>query len=326
MAARESKFLTLVARKPGFGLPTACPDCLSVYFYLKFANVLFDLWVNSKFPDSDQIPYVESGDYVAFNNEKGGVIESLKEDGVVDLDSSFQNVPEWISTKVMISSWLRDALIYEIWIASEANTGLKIFYSDLPWPIGKILSFKQIYIVKQLLGITKENAERRETEIYRRAGIAYGALSTRLGEDSLLFDRPTSVDAMFLGHALFILQALPETSVLRSKLLTYNNLVKYAENLSTELAEVASSSSAPSSRSDPSSSTSRSGFSKWNSKAKSKPKRERTEEDKKFRRRGKYFLAVQFVSILVFLTLLGGMGADEVELEDEGNADFDYED
>ncbi|GAB2267417.1 hypothetical protein Dimus_002400 [Dionaea muscipula] len=321
--AEEGK-LTLVTRKPSFGLPTACPDCLPVYFYFKFAKIPFDLRFHSTFPDSDQIPYVESGAYVAYNNEKGGVVECLKEDGIVDLDSNFQTVPEWISMKVMILSWLRDALIYEVWVGSEANTTQKIFYSDLPWPIGKILYFKQVNATKQLLGITKANAERRETEIYRRAAIAYGALSTRLGEDSLFFERPTSLDATFLGHALFILQALPETSVLRSKLLSHSNLIQYAEKHSAELIEADSSSGVPSPKSDPSSSTSRTGgFSKWSSKPKSKPKREKTEEEKKFRRRAKYFLATQFVAILVFMSLLGGMGDAGVELEDDDEG-FDY--
>lgn len=113
----------------------------------------------------DQIPYVESGTYVAYNNEKGGVIESLKEDGIVDLDSEVCSVPEWISTKAMVSSWLADALMYELWVGSDGSSAHKIYYSDLPWPIGKFLYFKQVRIAKQLLGITKENVDRREEEV-----------------------------------------------------------------------------------------------------------------------------------------------------------------
>lgn len=191
----------------------------------------------------DQIPYVESGTYVAYNNEKGGVIESLKEDGILDMDSEVHSVPEWISTKAMVNSWLADALMYELWVGSDGSSAHKIYYSDLPWPIGKFLYFKQVRMAKQLLGITKENADRREEEvhsistsyfllkiahargvdfivsfsdflltsnlvftnaevyasqetqdifyaqIYRRATIAYGALSTRLGDQTYFFDR-----------------------------------------------------------------------------------------------------------------------------------------
>lgn len=43
---------TLVVRKPCFGLPTACPSCLPVFFYLKFANVPFHLDYNLTYPDS----------------------------------------------------------------------------------------------------------------------------------------------------------------------------------------------------------------------------------------------------------------------------------
>ncbi|KAK4854246.1 hypothetical protein QYF36_021077 [Acer negundo] len=59
---------------------------------------------------------------------------------------------------------------------------------------------EQVRTVKQQLGITKDNAEWREEEIYRRANIAYKALSTSLGEHDFLFDNmPSSVDAIFHG-------------------------------------------------------------------------------------------------------------------------------
>ncbi|KAL0337141.1 UNVERIFIED_CONTAM: Mitochondrial outer membrane import complex protein METAXIN [Sesamum calycinum] len=266
----ERERLTLVARKPCFGLPTACPKSLPVYIYLRFSKIPFSLEFNLIHPDSDQIPFVESGDYVAYNNEKGGVIPNLKEDGIVDLDSEVSGIPEWVSIKAMVESWLADAVMYELWVGCD------------------------------------DNADRREEEIYSRAALAYGALSSR----------PTSLDAAFLGHVLFVLHALPETSVLRSKLLSHSNLVSYAENLKMEYVDAnLSSSSVP--QSDPSSSASKRGPSHWSSKPRSKAKREKTEEEKKFRRRAKYFLATQLVAVLIFLSLLGGSSDTEVELGDD---------
>ncbi|XVE79964.1 hypothetical protein DITRI_Ditri14bG0099700 [Diplodiscus trichospermus] len=315
-ADRESEELTLVARKSYFDLPTACPHCLPVFVYLKLAQFPFRLSFNSIFPDSDQIPYVESGAYVAYNNENGGVIERLKQDGIVDLDSEFQSVPDWISTKAMINSWLADALMYELWLGSDGKSAYKVYYSDLSWPIGKVLFLKQVYIVKQQLGITKDNAEQSENEIYKSAKIAYGALSTRLGEQNFLFDnRPSSVDASFLAHALVTLHALPETSVLRSKLLEHDNLVRYAEKLKVELIQSGSSSSGPQFHSVPSTSAPRKGPSNWSSKPKSKPKREKTEEEKTFKRRAKYFLAAQLLAVLLFLSLMGGYDSGDLELD-----------
>jgi len=310
--------ITLVARKPCFGLPTACPSCLPVYIYLKFAQHPFTLVFNLIRPDSDQIPYVESGTYVAYNNEKGGVIESLKEDGIVDLDFEVHSIPECVSTKAMVNSWLADALMYELWVASDGSSAHKIYYSDLPWPIGKFLYYKQIRIMKQVLGITKANADCREEEIYKRATIAYGALSTRLGDQSFFVEnRPTSLDAVFLGHALLTLQALPETSVLRSKLLEHSNLVRYADKLKTEFIETSSSSPIPTFPAYPSSSFSKpGGASSWSSKPKSKPKREKTEEERKFKRWAKYFLVTQLVAVVVFISLLGGSDEAEIELDD----------
>ncbi|WCJ42246.1 metaxin-related [Euphorbia peplus] len=318
----------LVARKPNFNLPTACPICLPVYIYLKLARFSFHLDFNSIYPDSDQIPFVESGVYVAFNNESGGVIQRLKDDGVVDLDSEFSSIPEWVSMEAMISSWLVDAVTYELWLGSDGATAFKIYYSDLPWLIGKALFMKQVYTVKQQLGITKENAVQREKEIYRKAKIAYGALSTRLGEQEFLFeDRPSSLDALLAAHVLFCVQALPESSVLQISISEHHNLLRYAEKLKTDFLVAGSSSSPiPQFHSESSSSTARRGPSNSNpgSKSKRKPKREKTEEEKKFKRRAKYFLATQLVAILLFLSVIGGYDFSEVEEaadEDDGYYD-----
>ncbi|KAM5553750.1 mitochondrial outer membrane import complex protein METAXIN [Rosa sericea] len=315
---------TLVVRKPCFGLPTACPSCLPVYFYLKFANVPFQLDYNLTYPDSDKIPYVESGEYVAYNNEKGGVIERLKEDGIVDLDTEFQSVPEWISMKAMVSSWLADAIKYELWVGTDGSSAQTIYCSDLPWPIGKVLFLKQVYNVKQQLGITKDNAEEIEEQIYKRASIAFGALSSRLGDQMFLYEnRPSSLDAVFLSQALITLQALPETSILRSKLLEHENLVGYASRVNMEFVDANTSSSVPNSHANPSSSAPRRGPSNWRSKPKTKPKREKTKEEKDFKRRAKYFLVAQLVSVVLFVTLMGQVDGVEVELDDDDEG-FDY--
>ncbi|OAY82448.1 Mitochondrial outer membrane import complex protein METAXIN [Ananas comosus] len=323
--------LVLVARKGGFGLPTACPSCLPVYLYLRLARVPFDLEFDLAYPDADHIPYVEYGDYVAFNSERGGVIECLKEDKIVDLDSSklaSHLIPELLSTKAMVTSWLADAVQYELWVATDRSVAHKIYFSDLPWPIGKVLHWKKSREVKQLLNITNVNAEEKAEEIYRNANSAYDALSMRLGDQVFFFDnRPTEVDALFLGHALFVLHVLPDTSVLRSNLLKHENLVKYAEHLKVDLLENGSSSSSSSLPRPPfetstSSTPRRRASPGWSSKPKPKTKRERTEEEKTFRRRAKYFLAAQLAAVLVFLSLMGG--ADSSELDD-GDDEMAYE-
>ncbi|BFG14500.1 hypothetical protein CerSpe_007740 [Prunus speciosa] len=309
---------TLVVRKPCFGLPTACPSCLPVFFYLKFANVPFHLDYNLTYPDSDKIPYIESGEYVTYNNEKGGIIERLKEDRIADLDTELHSVPEWISTKAMISSWLADAIKYELWVGTDGSSAEKIYYSDLPWPIGKILFLKQLHKVKQELGITKDNSEKIEEQTYKRASLAFGALSSRLEEQNFLFEnRPSSLDALFLGQALITLQALPETSMLRSKLLEHENLVRYVDRLKTEIVDAGSSSSVPNFNANPSSAAPRRGPSNWSSKPKSKPKREKTKEEISFKRRSKYFLVAQLVSVVLFVTLMARADDAEIELDDD---------
>lgn len=114
----------------------------------------------------DQIPYFEVGDYVAYNNEKEGIIECLKKDvGVVDLDSGVSSLPEWISTKAILTTWLADALTYELWLGCESSSAYSIYYPDLPWPLGKILSWKKAHWVKLKHGITNDNAEVKKEEV-----------------------------------------------------------------------------------------------------------------------------------------------------------------
>ncbi|CAL9223564.1 unnamed protein product [Arabidopsis halleri] len=309
---QETEVYTLVARKPSFDLPTACPNCLPAYIYLKLAQLPFELAFNSTFPDSDELPYFESGTYVAYNNEDGGVIEKLKKDGIVNLDSQLQSLPDYLSLKALIVSWLEEALTYEIWVGTEGISTTKIYYSDLPWVISKVLFYKQTYMAKNRLGITKENTEQREKQIYKRASEAYEALSTRLGEQKFLFeDRPSSLDAFLLSHILFIIQALPVTSMLRCKLLEHSNLVRYAEKLKSEFLEASSSSPSPPLHSFPSS------FPRKSSKPKSKPKVEKTEEEKKFKKRARFFLAAQFLAVVIYVSVMGGGSSEELEYEDE---------
>lgn len=62
------------------------------------------------------------------------------------------------------------------------------------------------------------------------------------------------------------------------------------------------------------------------SKFKRKPKKEQqTKEDKKYKRRAKYFVVAQLVAVVLFLSIMSGISDDgEVELDD-GDLDFGYD-
>ncbi|WJX96597.1 hypothetical protein P8452_77779 [Trifolium repens] len=311
---------TLVVRKPCFDLPTGCPQCLSAFIYLNFAKIPFQLNFHVNHPHSDKIPYIEVGDdYVAYDNENGGIIECLKKDvGVIDLDSEVSSLPDWVSIKAILTTWLHDALVYELWVGSEGSSAYSIYYSDLPWPIGKVLSSKKVRWVKSKHGITDDNAVVKQEEIYVRASYAYDALSKLLGEKNYLFEnRPSSLDAIFLAHGLVVLQALPESSTLRIKFSEHDNLVRYVQKCKTELIEAG-----PHSHTDALPSGSRSQSTK-RPKPKSVPKREKTEQEKTFKRRGSYFVAAQLVAVVVFLTLMLTFDGTEMEVENDVDGDLD---
>lgn len=124
--------------------------------------ITFDFCMNT-----DHVPYVEFGDYAALNNENGGVIEKLKEDEIVDLDSKLQNqsMPDWCSTKAMISTWLEDAATYELWIASDGSAANEIYFSDLPWPIRKALHWNQRRVVRNKFELTYSHSLEKEKEV-----------------------------------------------------------------------------------------------------------------------------------------------------------------
>jgi metaxin len=68
---------------------------------------------------------------VVYNDENGGAIQCLKEDGIVDLDTDFSSLPEWVSMKAMVSTWLADAIMYELWVGSDGTSAHTIYYSGL---------------------------------------------------------------------------------------------------------------------------------------------------------------------------------------------------
>jgi metaxin len=265
---------------------------------------------------------------VTYNNEKAGIIECLKKDAG-DLDVGLSSLPEWIPNKVMLTTWLADALEYELWVGSDPSPAYSIYYSDLSWPIGKVLFWKKAHWVKQKHEISKDNAEVKEEEIYGRANSAYDALSTLLGEDNYLFEnRPSSLDAIFLAHALVVLQAFPESSILRTNFSKHANLVRYVQQRKEELIEAAGTS--PSN--DPyfgaaASSSTPGGPSTSSSKFKRKPKKEQqTKEEKKYKRRAKYFVVAQVVAVVLFLSIMSGISDDgEIELDD-GDLEYGYDD
>uniref|UniRef100_A0A7I4DHR1 Metaxin n=1 Tax=Physcomitrium patens TaxID=3218 RepID=A0A7I4DHR1_PHYPA len=234
----DSVDLVLVTRPAGFGMPTVCPACLPVYLYLRLAAVSFREQVSAVEPDSVDLPCVEYGENVGFSSENGGVIEFLRKEKIADLDADLSDSEkaELETCKAMMESWVADASAFEVWTRDNDRQCKVVYFSELPWGLVQALDWKQRLAVMQRLGITPENTVARSEELFRKASNAYSALSVLLSDRKFFFNnRPTSLDALVLGHLIFHLRVPFEISTLKGEILKYQNLVDYAESWGKQL-------------------------------------------------------------------------------------------
>lgn len=323
----DGEQLVLVARSPSWGLPTACPACLPSFLYLKLAQLDFAIHYNDRLPDSDDLPSLEYGDLVGFSGETGGIIEFLKNQSIADLDAGFleAEVAELRPLTAMVDSCLQNALLYELWDGENAKVANRIYFSALPWPINKVLNWKQQKIVNETLGIQTINKDDKVGELYKKAAKAYESLSIILGDKKFFMKtRPSSLDALFLGHALFVLCVPLEKSQLKEELQKHANLVRYAERLQKEFLE--GSCTTPIAKNVYATSRTNAGSSRQSSstsaKRRDKEPKERSEKEKLFKRRAKYFVAAQIAAVVVYVMIFG-IAFDTITMDDEDGGQDD---
>ncbi|CAM6087428.1 unnamed protein product [Calypogeia fissa] len=313
------KRLVLLLRTAAWGLPTACPVCLPSYLYLKLARIAFTPQYATFQPDSDDLPVLEYGDLVGFGNEPGGIFEILRRENIVDLDHGLadSDKADLNAYTAIVSSWLADALSYELWLKENDATVAVVYFSSLPWPINKAIDWKQRRSVMGRLGITSENVTERSAELYRKAAAAYEALAKRLGDQKyFVAGRATSLDAIFLGHILFLQQAPLEVSRLRQELNKHPNLLNYAEVMKTKVFGEMGPPIMPKIRSSVTATSTASSMSRGSTGTSTKKNaKTRTEKEKIFRKRAKYFIIAQVAAIMLYVVFAG------IEVEDEGMED-----
>jgi metaxin len=308
--------LVLVTRPAAFGLPSACPACLPVFLYLRLAAVSFQEQVTAVEPDSEDLPSVEYGENVGFASENGGVVEFLRREKIVDLDAGLSDSEkaELETCKAMMESWVADASAYELWMRDNDRQCKAVYFSELPWGLVQALDWKQRLAVMQRLGVTPENAAARSEELFRKASNAYSALSVLLGDQKFFFNnRPTSLDALVLGHLLFHMKVPFEISTLKGEIYKYQNLVNYAESWSKQLLGEDGAPIDPAfSPKAPPPPPSKAAPPKEREKPAKKP---RSDKDIIFKRRAKYFVIAQFVAVLMYVVFAG------FEVDDDGDDD-----
>ncbi|KAL3685307.1 hypothetical protein R1sor_003329 [Riccia sorocarpa] len=318
--------LVLLVRSGAWGLPTACPVCLPPYIYLKLAGVAFTPQYATFQPDSDDLPVLEYGNVVGYGSESGGIVGVLKREKICDLDEGLPDSAkaDLNAYSAIVNSWLSDALLHELWLKENEKVVAQVYLSSLPWPVNKAIDWKQRRAVERHLGINTENVAERSAELYRKAAAAYEALSIRLqDQDYFVAGKPTSLDAAVLGHVFFVQHAPLELSFLKEQLNKHRNLVVYAEKMESKLLGDSAPTVFPPPRSSSpppgsyASSSSRGTAGPSNTKA--APKK-RSEKDKLFRKRAKYFIIAQVAAVLLYV-VFAGIEVEDEGLEDDGGVD-----
>ena len=315
--------LVLVTRPGAFGLPTACPACLPAFLYLRLAAVSFQEQVTAVEPDSEDLPAVEYGESVGFASENGGVIEFLRRERIADLDAGLTDgeKAELETCKAMMESWVADASAYETWMRDNDTQCKAVYFAALPWGLAQALDWKQRLAVMQRLGVTSRNAAARADEMYRNASNAYSALSVLLSDQKFFFsNRPTSLDALVLGHLLFHMRVPFEVSTLKGEIFKHQNLVNYAESWSKQLLgedeEFIDAAFQPKAPPPPPMNQTTQASKEKNSKS---AKKEKSEKEIIFKKRAKYFVIAQVVAVLMY-AVFAGFGFDD-DGDDDGEDD-----
>jgi metaxin len=260
-------------------------------------------------------------------------LEFLKREKIADLDAALTEGEraELESCKAMVESWIVDASLYEIWMRDNDKAVRKVYFAALPMGLSYALDLKQRHSVMQRLGVTTENAKSRGDELLRKAGMAYQALSVRLQDQKLFFgDRPTSLDALVLGHLLFHLNVSLEVSNLREEISKYPNLVTYAQSLKSQLlggddgvpmgSAFGNPKAPPRPPPPPPTSTTHQSSSPDTSGKEKPANKSRNDKDKLFKKRAKYFVIAQFVAILIYVVFAGIDFEDDAQ-DDDGSDD-----
>ncbi|CAI9098886.1 OLC1v1035614C1 [Oldenlandia corymbosa var. corymbosa] len=223
--------LSISMRDAAYGLPTACPHSLGVYCYCMMAGIPFNCKRDLVNFDLDFSPKIKCNSYLGY---KG--IQDLIKQNVANLDFHLNEETRDHSMLMHshIRDWLGKAATYELWIEPE-HTRNSLGYLLSGLRLGEAEAKARYFRRKsQLMDLEEEGRCRKIEELYKFVSFTYDQLSTTLGTKRTFFDeslddsRPSSLDAAFLGHAIFVIRILPETSRLRKELLQRSNLWNYA--------------------------------------------------------------------------------------------------
>ena len=117
---------------------------------------------------AEDLPTLEYREKAVFSGEGGGIVEFLKAEDITDLDAGFSNeeIAQIRALSALVESHLQNALLCELWSNENKKIAQRIYFKALPWPINRILHWKQQMRNRELLGLRKFNMESRTDEVH----------------------------------------------------------------------------------------------------------------------------------------------------------------
>lgn len=229
--------IKLHAFGPAFGLPDPSPFVTKVALYMKMAGIEFESIegvASLRSAPKSKLPFIEDNEKIVADSVF--IIDYLKQQYQVNLDDWLKaeqaasaqligkSLDENLYWVIVYSRWVRD----DVWPTIE-----KQFFSDLPFPINKLIAKSARSATKKQImghGIGKHSND----EILDIAEKSLNSLSTLLGDKRYFFgDQPCSLDVTAYAMISSLTQSTLDTQM-NQKALQFENLVDFVKRITQE--------------------------------------------------------------------------------------------
>ncbi|GIL73226.1 hypothetical protein Vretimale_4833 [Volvox reticuliferus] len=221
-----------------WGLPSLSPACIQAEAYLRLTGVDFAVEVCSTSSSSPtgQLPALERGAYISpgasdeFASAAAVIAYAKKHIKDLDAHLSLSQRADLLAFANLIESRLNVATNVTMWCEGRGFSELKkaAYSGKLPFPLNQLVPWSKQREVRRRLAQTDMD------QVYPNALEVLDAIADRLrstGGPFLFGAKPTTVDALLMGHLLFYRLSPAVAPVLQDKVQSQRVLCEYVDRL-----------------------------------------------------------------------------------------------